>query len=143
MDKPILVLDLNGTLLCRNKNGTLRYTRPYLEEFLQYAYNNFYVMVWTSGTQKKMQPIVEQIFGNDYLLCEWYRDKCVPSQNGKNPWSVCKDVSKIHEIYGNVQVFIIDDSKEKIIGLSEYDTYINIKEFRGEKNDRELLRFLQ
>ncbi|KAJ2618127.1 hypothetical protein H4S08_000051 [Coemansia sp. RSA 1365] len=50
--KQLIVLDLNGTLLCRGPRVVDRLRsikpRPYLDEFMDFALENFAVMVWSS-----------------------------------------------------------------------------------------------
>ena len=84
--KPILVLDLDNTLLSsietsrvdsvnkRRKqipNSQFRHTdafgiyriyhRPYLQEFLDYAVSHFQVIIWTAGTEEYAKFIVKNI----------------------------------------------------------------------------------
>lgn len=47
--KQLLILDLNGTLVSRLKPTTALYARPYHGKFFDYIFENFDVMVWSSG----------------------------------------------------------------------------------------------
>lgn len=85
-----LVLDLDNTLISSLTFGELSrtklppqlsyvdmtgffriYLRPYLHEFLEYAFKNYNVTIWSAGTRDYVLYIVEQIllkpnFHNDY-----------------------------------------------------------------------------
>ncbi|KAJ2792913.1 hypothetical protein H4R20_006714, partial [Coemansia guatemalensis] len=62
--KQLIVLDLNGTLLCRqsrNVNGLRKVVpRPYLDEFLKFAVDNFAVMVWSSAQPGNINEMLKK-----------------------------------------------------------------------------------
>lgn len=61
----LLVLDLNGTLLCRSLASQNYTPRPCLSNFLEYAFANHSLLVWSSAQPYNVKGISELLF----LLC--------------------------------------------------------------------------
>ena len=95
--KVLLIFDLNGTLLSRNKTSTKslinvvhKFTcnsckvivRPFLDEFFQSIIPDFHVAVWTSCVEKNAAALVKNIglccdeFKVENLRFVYARDKC-------------------------------------------------------------------
>ena len=73
----LLVLDLNGTLLHRSRASQNYVPRPCLHEFLQYAFANHSLLVWSSAQPFNVRGICSRLFSQDQremLLGEWGRD---------------------------------------------------------------------
>ncbi|KAI9632345.1 uncharacterized protein MKK02DRAFT_14761, partial [Dioszegia hungarica] len=84
----LLVLDLNGALIFRDKKSGSRrtsYPRPYLGAFLDYlflpepnaklpAYRPWEVYVWSSAQPGNVQPMVESSFGEKYIEGIWRKE---------------------------------------------------------------------
>lgn len=74
----LVILDLNGTVLYRpNKNAKTMIARPYLRPFLQYLFQNFKVMVWSSAKPENVKALVEKALDKDLramLVSTWGRD---------------------------------------------------------------------
>ena len=73
----LLVLDLNGTLLHRSRASQNYIPRPCLHEFLQYAFANHSLLVWSSAQPFNVKGICTRLFSQDQremLLGEWGRD---------------------------------------------------------------------
>ena len=73
----LLVLDLNGTLLHRSRASQNYIPRPCLHEFLQYAFANHSLLVWSSAQPFNVKGICARLFSQDQremLLGEWGRD---------------------------------------------------------------------
>ncbi|KAJ1906833.1 hypothetical protein LPJ81_001125 [Coemansia sp. IMI 209127] len=97
----LIVLDLNGTLLKRS--GTkkdkkrLAVPRPYLQEFLKFATENFAVMIWSTAQPSNINNMVSSMLSPYYerFVRVWDRRFC--DLNGKyfsNAPSI-KDLRKI------------------------------------------------
>ncbi|KAF9972159.1 hypothetical protein BGZ65_009982, partial [Modicella reniformis] len=63
--KPLVILDLNGTLIYREDNfkRTVR-PRPHLASFLSYLFENCRVMVWSSVTPESIDKMLRVTFSN-------------------------------------------------------------------------------
>ncbi|CAG8842009.1 257_t:CDS:1, partial [Racocetra persica] len=155
LEKPLpklIVLDLNGTLVCRIKNGRI-ILRPYIKEFVNYIFNNgFYVMVWSSAQPNNVKKMVTAIFGkyeaslievwdrdNFGLSTRQYHTKTLTVKNLEKIWE------KLNKLNGKprwdqLNTILIDDSIKKAqlqpfnsIHLTDFD-----KRQADEGNDREL-----
>ncbi|KAI8912682.1 NLI interacting factor [Gorgonomyces haynaldii] len=145
MRRILVVLDLNGTLLCRirkggdrkllSKNpfkpekpdhsisGTKIYLRPNCRKFLGelFGMDHVQVAVWTSMQQQNADPLVEFVFGKyrDRLLFVWYRPQCDGApldQQAKG--KVRKPLGKIWDVYSEYNhknTILVDDSKSKAL----------------------------
>ncbi|KAI5813042.1 HAD-like domain-containing protein [Pyronema omphalodes] len=77
----LIILDLNGTLLCRASKGAVGSStptrRPGLAYFLEYLFKNHKVMVWTSARPENATRMVNACFTQvqkESLLALWARD---------------------------------------------------------------------
>lgn len=73
----LLVLDLNGTLLYRPRASQNYTPRPCLPRFLQYAFANHSLLVWSSALPYNVKGICTRLFSRDQremLLGEWGRN---------------------------------------------------------------------
>jgi TFIIF-interacting CTD phosphatase-like protein len=144
MKKINLVLDLDNTLICsvpmkevrtmeRNNHKSLsklRYRdmddiyrvfyRPYLDEFLSYAFKNFDVTVWTAATKDYASFIVDNIITDGKKLKKkrrlkmfFYDDNCDQSQSIFKETSH-KDLRYLYNFkdYHGCNTLIIDDLYE-------------------------------
>lgn len=142
--RPLLViLDLNGTLLVRQKFGGSNpfIARPRVEDFLAYLFANHVVMVWSSARPNNVDSMLSNLLTpeqRDEIVAVWARDKLrlTPemydkkvqvykqlswvwsdaSIRGKKPWSQADTV-------------LIDDSAEK--AAAEPYNMIELEEFEA------------
>ena len=73
----LLVLDLNGTLLYRNKASSSYRPRNSLNPFLEYCLTNHSVLIWSSATPTNVEGVCKKLFNPRQrlqLLGEWGRD---------------------------------------------------------------------
>ena len=73
----LLVLDLNGTLIYRQRYSSKYSQRPFLQPFLDYCFANHSVMIWSSATPPNVSAVCAQMFSpgrRRELLGEWGRD---------------------------------------------------------------------
>lgn len=73
----LLVLDLNGTLIYRQRASSKYSSRPSLQYFLDYCFENHSVMIWSSATPSNVSAVCAQMFSlgrRRELLGEWGRD---------------------------------------------------------------------
>ncbi|KAJ2846607.1 hypothetical protein IWW36_004270 [Coemansia brasiliensis] len=80
--KELLVLDLNGTLVWRGprKKNKSRdgYPRPFLNEFLKFAVDNFAVMVWSSAQPASIADMLNKMLSpyHKQFIRVWDRRFC-------------------------------------------------------------------
>ncbi|KAL7273251.1 hypothetical protein RUND412_003909 [Rhizina undulata] len=94
--KLLIILDLNGTLLHRPgrraHSGSLHpVLRPGLKVFLDYLFNNFSVMVWSSAQPKNVDLMVNVVFTAEQrksLMAVWARDTLGLTKNEFNQKTV-------------------------------------------------------
>jgi len=133
--KPLLVLDINGTLLdrlgrnsgkmhdIRNEytvKGKKLFLRPHLTSFIIHIHTIFDIACWTSAKQENGQGIVNRLFETPELThiklkFAWYREDCEILGAGKAEVSV-KHLSKIwakYDEYTPSNTLILDDSPHK------------------------------
>lgn len=98
----LLVLDLNGTLLCRSLASQNYTPRPCLSNFLEYAFANHSLLVWSSAQPYNVKGVCTRLFSRgqrDMLLGEWGRDTLgLTSAQYKERVQVYK---RLERIWGN------------------------------------------
>ncbi|KAJ1645746.1 hypothetical protein LPJ64_002684, partial [Coemansia asiatica] len=100
MHKQLIVLDLNGTLVHRlQKVGDTRkvVARPGLGEFLNFALENFAVMVWSSAQPASVVSMLKSGFGAhaQHLVRVWDRRFCDMEGKYFSKTKTIKDLSRI------------------------------------------------
>ena len=150
LDRPqrlLLVLDLNGTLVYRpGRDSTRSISRPFLQPFLKYIFENFYVMVWSSAKPYNVSRMVNAVLTSEQrslLVAQWGRDKfgLTQDQYTQNV-QVYKELSRIWaeakttclhpqhnqgQLWGQHNTILLDDSDLK--ASSEPFNLIQIPEF--------------
>ena len=125
----LLVLDLNGTLLHRSRASQNYIPRPYLHNFLQYAFAKHSLLVWSSAQPFNVKGVCTRLFSQDQremLLGEWGRDKLgLTSTQYREGVQVYKRLdriwddenfqrlhpgSELRNIWGQHNTLLIDDS---------------------------------
>ena len=153
----LIILDLNGVLIYRSRNGskTSFEPRPDLDVFLSYLFARHHVMVWSSGVSKYVTKICQDLFTAeqfDSLIGIWARDKLrlTPSASAQNV-QVYKQLRWVWEdrdlqkkasmgtslcegavtggVYGQENTVLIDDSLEK--AAAEPHNLLQVDEFKG------------
>lgn len=113
--KPLIVLDLDGTLILRRDKRVIH--RKGLPDFLDYIFREYQVAVFTSITKPNLDNIIKQIFSNEYLnrlRFLWDRSFTEFDPNGINSWDTIKNISKIREYFPEVtKILMLDDSPTK------------------------------
>lgn len=151
--KPLLILDLNGTLVLsehrpypgvRPHSMARRkyiYFRPNLRRFLQYAFRHFRVAVWSSNSDENVAATVEQIFTpeeRDALEFAWGRSHCETPGEAYGDYKSFKRVDLLctERREAHARVVIVDDTCDKIVlppgaGLCLIDSFV--KPHEGDK----------
>jgi RNA polymerase II subunit A small phosphatase-like protein len=113
--------------------------RPNLNIFLEYAFKNFKVAIWTASTEKYAKSILEQckvdIKKLEFL---WTREKCIIKNGFYHSYGL-KNLSNINYIELK-DILIIDDVEET--ASNNPDNLILIKPYIYGK-DKELLEIIK
>lgn len=142
LNKPCLVLDLDQTLISaeaseeldfnkyKDKSKKFRsddmdgyymvYSRPYLQEFLDYIFKEFNVTIWTAASKDYALFIIEKIILNnvperklDFIFFSYHCD--LSKKKKKHSKELCM-LWDIHNLpgYTNKNTVIIDDYKADV-----------------------------
>jgi TFIIF-interacting CTD phosphatase-like protein len=142
MSKPNLILDLDQTVISAEASDELNfkkykeksklfksydmdgyymvYSRPHLQEFLDYAFKNFNVTIWTAASKDYALFIIEKIIINkkvdrklDFIFFSYHCD--ISKKKKKYSKELCT-LWDIHKIpgYSSINTVIIDDYKSDV-----------------------------
>jgi TFIIF-interacting CTD phosphatase-like protein len=142
INKPYLILDLDQTVISaeaseefnfekyKDKSKLFRsddmdgyyeiYSRPYLQEFLDYAFKNFNVTIWTAASKDYALFIIEKIIINqkpdrklDYIFFSYHCDISRKKLKYSKELSTIWDIHKLPG-YSSKNTVIIDDYKSDV-----------------------------
>lgn len=116
--------------------------RPYLNEFLDFAFNNFKVAVWTAGGKDyAAEALIKCGINLNALEFFWTRDKCTIKTNLETgQYYGLKKLNKVKKLGWDLNnVLIVDDVRET--ASENYGNLIQIKPFYYGKDD-ELLKLI-
>jgi RNA polymerase II subunit A small phosphatase-like protein len=166
MSKKTLILDLDETLIhtesvpddyadmydydfiMPSKRGSQYYTkkRPYLDQFLTYAFENFDVAVWTAAGEDYAKLVLSNIGVNlSDLKFLYTKDNCTLKidyygQHSGSYYGV-KNLNKLKKKgYDLDQVLIVDDIAAT--ASNNYGNLVLIKPFVNDYDDTELLKLI-
>ena len=132
--KPVLILDIDGTLLITLNNNII--LRPYTSYFLQSLKTKFSLWVWTAGDRKYLCHVMS-IVDPGHSIFEVALDN-----------NYCTVVNGIHvkdaRMFGNLDLnsmTIMDDQLASFAGT--IDNGILVSRFQGNAHDDELLKWLE
>ncbi len=147
--RKLLVLDLDETLIHATEESLGReadfmvgtyhvYARPYLKEFLQYAFREFDVGVWTSAGAQYAKDIVSEVFKDSVPLFLFSSHRCTLRRDfNTDEYVPIKRLSKLKSMgYRLEQIIAVDDTAAKY--NENYGNLVHIQEYKGEANDAEL-----
>lgn len=150
MDKPLLILDLDETLIYASEQRLERepdficgiysiYRRPYLNEFFQEIKTTFRFGIWTSSTEDYMECVIKNIIPKEIELeFAFGRQRCIPvidSITGELKW--LKDLKKIKKKrYLLDRVIVVDDTASNL--ERNYGNLLPIFPWYGSEEDDEL-----
>jgi TFIIF-interacting CTD phosphatase-like protein len=150
LDKPLLILDLDETLIRGISDPLERepqmslgpyaiYFRPHVFEFLSGCAKNFELAVWSSATITYVGPIVKALLQEITLPSFiWDRSHCTiryDFHNGKEVYQ--KDLRKLQASGRDLaRILIVDDEQYKV--SLQIGNAILVKPYMGEIDDLEL-----
>ena len=121
--------------------------RPHLDEFLDFAYGNFNVAVWTAAGADYASEVLEKIGININSLKFFYSEKnCTPKYEYGDGWGMGhmvyqKKISKLSKRGWDMEkVLMLDDKPEYI---DSYGNVIKVDPFYGDTSDSELLKVMK
>ncbi|ORZ19877.1 HAD-like domain-containing protein [Absidia repens] len=125
--KHLLILDLNGTLLSRTNRRTGMFVRPHIDAFLNYIFDHFKVMVWSSAQAPSVCHMVS-LFGEKHkaqLVKTWSRSHFgLSSLDIQRKTPTIKDLTRVwgkFKKYSAHNTVILDDSPSKSV-LQPYNS---------------------
>ena len=150
MEKPLLILDLDETLIRGISEPLQRepqmclgpyfiYYRPHVFEFLSGCAKNFELAVWSSATITYVGPIVKQLLQEiTQPLFVWDRAQCTARFDfHQNKEVYQKDLRKVQANGRDLsRVLIVDDEQYKV--SLQVGNAILVKPYLGELDDLEL-----
>ncbi|KAJ1969532.1 hypothetical protein IWQ62_000571 [Dispira parvispora] len=101
---PVLcILDLNGTLVHRDKTRRKNYTRPHVKIFLRDLFQRFHVMVWSSAMRHNVSTMVHTTFGKrrNRIEAVWDRTYCSEQSTKRGDYDTVKDLQRLWDIWDN------------------------------------------
>lgn len=150
MDSPLLILDLDETLIHATKiplerGGDFRvgpyhvYVRPGFGEFIRLVSGAYRLAVWTSSSPMYAAGVCGALFGDECPLeFVWACDRCTPTRDfATDSWSQAKRLRKVkRKGFDLDRVLMVDDSPEKL--AKNYGNLVQVSQFLGDPSDDEL-----
>jgi TFIIF-interacting CTD phosphatase-like protein len=150
----LLVLDLDETLVFASERELERpadlrvagyhvYTRPHLESFLNFAFANFRVGVWTSSGKLYAEPLVAQLMPAQQLEFVWSAQRCSIARDWSTGGHLTeKRLAKLKKLGFKLDDIIgIDDTPSKY--AKNYGNLVCVSEWTGATDDDELVDLIQ
>lgn len=163
--KRLIVLDLDETLVHTTPTvhthleriGTYRvfasvdiiYKRPHLDKFLQFAFDQFQVGIWTAASEDYAKYILSKILKESQVpLFVFSSNRCTQRINYENITTrdssadavvMIKRLSKVRRTYkiARDDILVVDDKKHTF--RENTGNGIQVIAFEGQKDDKELL----
>lgn len=161
----LVILDIDETLVYATKNRLdiehdfelgdyFVYKRPHLDEFLDYLERNFRFAIWSSATDNFVDEMTQKLELKEKAIFCWARSKATfkrpstfDSDGNLNIDSIdhhffVKRLKKVKKLGFDLErILIIDDTPHK--SQENYGNAIYISEFKGDKDDNELLELTE
>jgi len=111
--KPLVILDLDGTLILRMVK---LHPRKGLYYFLDQLLTEYQVAIYTAITKKNVDYIMKILFSRyiSKFLFIWDREYTIPDIESSQGWAVLKDLNKVKKEFQVGKVLIIDDDLLKV-----------------------------
>lgn len=148
----LLILDLAETLLhgCETPldreadfviDGRYHiYVWPHLQSFLEYAFANFKVAIWTSASASYVTAVIKEVIPQQFELEFLWSSERYTRRKNLETWEEywVKNLTKVKKKgYDLNSVLVVDDTPEKL--SRNYGNYIRVAEYLGDAEDEELL----
>ena len=95
--RTLIVLDVNKSILYRDKTTTKVQYRPHIRKLIEIAFRYFDVAIWTSAKKHNIEPILKQLFGDNFnqLRFVYYRNMCDNAPTTNEPYATTKNMNKL------------------------------------------------
>ena len=149
-ERKLLILDLDETLIYATEEKLEResdfivgqyfvYRRPFLEDFLEFCFENFNVAVWTTATKSYAEEILQTILeGDQNLQFLWTRERCTLAFDEEERENYF--VKRMYKIrrrgYKLRSIIVVDDSPN--VWKCSYGNLVSVSKFEGDESDNEL-----
>ena len=160
MTKPLVILDVDQTLIFASKNRLGRrpdfevydyavYKRPNLNEFITRLDKSYEIAVWSSAGNDYVNSIISQLELDVKLQFIWGRNEAIKKRQlndyyetgNETEYYYVKPLKKVkRKGYELERILIIDDSPYK--SKLNYGNAIYPKPYKGESGDNELLKLI-
>lgn len=154
MNDKLIILDLDETLVYATENEQsytcdfmagpyFVYSRPYLNEFIKFCFENFSVAVWTSSGSDYAEAVTKAIFPNrESLKFVWSRNRCVRRfDHHIYDYFFIKDLKKVKKNaaigFPLERIIMVDNTPRKL--MRNYGNLVKVSSFEGDRRDDELL----
>ncbi len=151
MDRPLLILDIDETLIhgveiplehpCDFRAGQFHiYKRPHVDQFLGSASKFYDLACWSSATAEYLEIVLSEIIPNNLnLLFSWDRSRCTRRMDFVlQEEFFLKDLRKIRRKGLDInRILILEDEPRKV--FRNYGNAIYVRPFVGQSEDSELL----
>jgi len=123
--------------------------RPHVEEFMDFCKEHFKVAIWTTASPEHAEMVLEQICEPNYPFefiwtasrCTQARDRIGMDDYGSG-YHWIKDLKKVKRLgFKLEQTIMVDDTPSML--ERQYGNLVPIKRFKGEPEDRELLKLME
>lgn len=116
------------------------YLRPYLQLFLEFAFQHFDVAVWTSSNETYANHVVSRVFRDGMSpRFVWSRHRCTTKFDPETwQYDYIKDLKKVkRKGFPLASVIMVDNTPKKL--RRNYGNLVTVKSFYGDQRDEELL----
>lgn len=156
----LLVLDLDGTLIYATQKplddrpadfaGPYHvYKRPHVEEFLLKCLAWFDVGVWTTGSRRYAEWVLDELLPNpDALAFLWTHERCTQKYNCETGEE--QEIKRLKKLkrrsfsgckYPPGRMIVVDDTPSTF--RDNYGNAIRVTEYKGEAEDDEMVLLLE
>lgn len=147
----LLILDLNGTLCSRTTTKSF-YTRPHSQEFFDFIFKNFAVMVWSSAQESSVSKMCK-MFEPYKPSIVWHRGHLgLSHEDFYNNVKSVKNLEKVWAAYppfNATNTIVLDDTPSKLCAqrynlvlMRTFDHVTFLSQMEGERDLRKVIQYL-
>ena len=126
-------------------NDYLVYKRPYLDQFLNWAFSNFRVGIWSAAGKDYIAEVLKNILkSNHKLQLIRTHEDCTrkylenPDNRESSGYIEIKRIQKLAKNYNLAKILVLDDRAD--VHCQNWGNLVKIKPFHPDVEDNELLK---